>query len=456
MKKYEISYNDVIQAHLANGQIDDLYLSPLFQQMCTAIQHLHSKHIVHRDVKADNFLLDRFDLFDPECRVVLCDMGTAVDCFNRSLDDQVGTRFYWAPEIHSPTKYSFPVDVWALGIILYGSIYGKFPFANRHSRPKWILSFGEDIELTKPCMEFLTALLAKDFQKRPVMDEVLKLAWLQDEQVENSKIVSGSMEITGPRAIVSNTDILIEDTPSFTSVADGVTRHWEWWDPERLGCQPNPFLPFGFRISIDPACVHELSLAWSPSVINSLFEGYGIDLSKFGGADADTIESIANEVQMGECTFLQVGGKELFRLVVAVLIKVIASLDSGLCYLIETKLKFADGRARVTNRLPGIKKRRNEGVYEAARRCIVDYLGLKPEHIDILSGDESFEEKRDSLAYPGLTTFYVKRFVCVHLRATKPEIRKQLHMDEGLVEFDLSSSSKSDVRSWQWWPAAKC
>merc|ERR1712137_71412 len=119
---------------------------------------------------------DRFDLFDPQCRAVLCDMGTAIDLpDNEHLSDQVGTKLYWAPEVIDK-KYSFPVDVWALGITLYGSVCGCFPFAtlNHTVRKNPNLS---SKDLSKPCIDFLTALLHKDPTVRPTVDKTLELEW---------------------------------------------------------------------------------------------------------------------------------------------------------------------------------------------------------------------------------------------------------------------------------------
>merc|ERR550537_567052 len=94
------------------------------------IAFLHGLELIHRDVKADNFLLDRFDIFDQNVRVILSDLGTVVELKpGKFLETQVGTKIYWAPEVVKK-KYSFPLDVWAIGIILYGIVFGTFPFKN--------------------------------------------------------------------------------------------------------------------------------------------------------------------------------------------------------------------------------------------------------------------------------------------------------------------------------------
>eukprot|EP00397_Hematodinium_sp_SG-2012_P003816 GEMP01003825.1.p1 GENE.GEMP01003825.1~~GEMP01003825.1.p1 ORF type:complete len:771 (+),score=139.66 GEMP01003825.1:2-2314(+) len=482
MEKFDTGYIDVVQAHLANGQIGDAHLVPLFQQMCRAVQHLHHKKVVHRDVKADNFLMDRFDLFDVDCRVVLCDMGTVIENYdNQHFSEAVGTRLYWAPEIHQPKLYSFPVDVWALGVTLYGSVCGRFPFATPQQILKKVLGFGSNKYLSKHCIEFLTALLTKDVEKRPDIDQVLELSWLQvsitsgtDEKLLNPK---GNMELEDittkkdpidPETIKARQQAIRDagidvgedsekdDVMPFSTQNDGVTRLWEWWAPGRLGRQLGPSHQYhNKREDENKNAMNELSLAWTPLVIQSLFERYGIDLSKFGIGQANTIENIAKEVIRGECAFLEADGKTLFRQVVVVVVKVSTNTpESGLCYLVETKLQFEDGRERVTDRLPGTKIRPHESVQNAAHRCLVEYLGLEPAHIEILPGDERSEEKRESPAYPGLTTLYVKRFVSVQLQTKNPQIRQQLHMDS-LEEFKLKSSM-GDVRSWDWWPEAKC
>ena len=85
-----------------------------------ALEHLHSKSILHRDIKAANTVLTR------QGHVKLVDFGAskfATDkCFTRS-----GTPLHWAPEVLKG-GYSFEVDWYSLGCLVYFLLCGSFPF----------------------------------------------------------------------------------------------------------------------------------------------------------------------------------------------------------------------------------------------------------------------------------------------------------------------------------------
>jgi len=79
--------------------------------------------VVHRDIKLENLLVN-------ENRVVkLIDFGfsIAIDPATK-LNVFCGTPSYMAPEIVNKTQYSFPADIWALGILLFKILTSAFPF----------------------------------------------------------------------------------------------------------------------------------------------------------------------------------------------------------------------------------------------------------------------------------------------------------------------------------------
>ena len=94
------------------------------RQMFSAIEYVHSHNIIHRDIKAENFLLTGDGL-----KVKLIDFGLAVKVSGNKqyLGDIVGSSYYIAPEMLMH-KYSFQVDTWSAGVLMYLMIFGRYPF----------------------------------------------------------------------------------------------------------------------------------------------------------------------------------------------------------------------------------------------------------------------------------------------------------------------------------------
>lgn len=118
-------------------------------QILVALRHLHFKNIVHCDLKPENVLLASAEplpqvvfccsrcfraetCFSPllsELQVKLCDFGFAriigEKSFRRSV---VGTPAYLAPEVLRSKGYNRSLDMWSVGVIIYVSLSGTFPF----------------------------------------------------------------------------------------------------------------------------------------------------------------------------------------------------------------------------------------------------------------------------------------------------------------------------------------
>ena len=90
-----------------------------------ALQHMHSKQILHRDIKSANIL------FNSKGEIKICDLGLAVALIQEKnwRTTQKGTMNWMAPEIVDGVQYSKTVDVWSFGIYAYELATGFPPFA---------------------------------------------------------------------------------------------------------------------------------------------------------------------------------------------------------------------------------------------------------------------------------------------------------------------------------------
>lgn len=113
MKRYKYDLHDAI----LKGELDLEKRIYIARKLIEAVGFLHCNGIIHRDIKPENILLDEDD------NPVLCDFSLSKVFDGLSGDGthtgKVATELYRAPEIRYNQKYSYPVDVWSLGVVFY-------------------------------------------------------------------------------------------------------------------------------------------------------------------------------------------------------------------------------------------------------------------------------------------------------------------------------------------------
>ena len=90
------------------------------KELCSAIEYMHKKDVIHRDIKAENILLH-------ENMMKVCDFGWAVYA-PMLRNTQCGTPLYTPPEIVKHQYYDSKVDIWSIGVLTYEMLYGVGPF----------------------------------------------------------------------------------------------------------------------------------------------------------------------------------------------------------------------------------------------------------------------------------------------------------------------------------------
>ncbi|KAK4320510.1 hypothetical protein Pmani_008632 [Petrolisthes manimaculis] len=168
------------------GKLSERITKFIIYQILTALKHLHSKNIVHCDLKPENVLLSSASDFP---QVKLCDFGFAriigEKSFRRSV---VGTPAYLAPEVLRNKGYNRSLDMWSVGVITYVSLSGTFPFNededinDQIQNAAFMYPPNPWKEITQDAIDLITNLLQVKQRKRLTVDKSLAHVWLQDYQ----------------------------------------------------------------------------------------------------------------------------------------------------------------------------------------------------------------------------------------------------------------------------------
>lgn len=127
--------------------------------------YLHSKNIIHRYLRPNNILFSR----NGHCKLSDFKHSKLVTTQNKVTRTIKGDHFYNAPEIYSEKGYSFQVDFWSLGVILYKKFFSQFPFQYQSELANLSLDetkFSQNKELNENDTDF-KALMKSLSQKEP-------------------------------------------------------------------------------------------------------------------------------------------------------------------------------------------------------------------------------------------------------------------------------------------------
>ncbi|VFV37566.1 serine threonine-protein kinase [Lynx pardinus] len=173
------SGGEIFDHLVAHGRMAEKEARRKFKQIVAAVYFCHCRNIVHRDLKAENLLLDA------NLNIKIADFGFS-NLFTpgQLLKTWCGSPPYAAPELFEGKEYDGPkVDIWSLGVVLYVLVCGALPFdgstlQNLRAR---VLSgkFRIPFFMSTECEHLIRHMLVLDPSKRLSMEQICKHKWMK-------------------------------------------------------------------------------------------------------------------------------------------------------------------------------------------------------------------------------------------------------------------------------------
>ncbi|XP_061924012.1 serine/threonine-protein kinase SIK3 homolog isoform X2 [Entelurus aequoreus] len=173
------SGGEIFDHLVAHGRMAEKDARKKFKQIVAAVHFCHCRNIVHRDLKAENLLLDH------NLNIKIADFGFS-NLFSRGqlLKTWCGSPPYAAPELFEGKEYDGPkVDIWSLGVVLYVLVCGALPFdgstlQNLRAR---VLSgkFRIPFFMSTDCEYLIRHMLVLEPSRRLSMEQICKNKWMR-------------------------------------------------------------------------------------------------------------------------------------------------------------------------------------------------------------------------------------------------------------------------------------
>ncbi|KAH9597881.1 Protein kinase domain [Trypanosoma melophagium] len=155
------------------------------RQMLSGLAYLHSRNIMHRDLKGDNLLVD------PHGSLKISDFGTAKDLLDtQNHTTLAGTAYFMAPEvILASGEIGLASDIWSVGCCVIEMLTGEPPFAEVRNQYAMMMRVAEmhgelfpamipRSGLSDKAVQFLRRCLQRDPAMRPTTQELLRDPWI--------------------------------------------------------------------------------------------------------------------------------------------------------------------------------------------------------------------------------------------------------------------------------------
>lgn len=174
---FEPGDTDLLSRLQKSGPIPEPEVRTIFRNMSIALSIVHSKGVVHNDVKLENMIVM------PDKQVKLTDFGLCQRINNGPVVGRKGTFRYWPPEIVAQKPHDQKADIWSLGVCIFIALTGAFPFGDgsEYDYTMRIVMGRLDLQrldnVSADLRDLVTRMLNKDASSRPTAAEIVDFPW---------------------------------------------------------------------------------------------------------------------------------------------------------------------------------------------------------------------------------------------------------------------------------------
>jgi len=468
----------------SKGMIPVSVCQNMTKMMFQSIDWLHQNNVVHRDVKGDNYLQDRRDIEHPSCRIFLSDFGTVVEMPpSGRLKQRCGTKTYWAPEFYA-LNYGIKVDCWALGVVLFGMVTGRFPFKGEEDTKNKAIKCPSRV--AEDGGDFIKRTLDRDESKRISAKEALQHRWLstirsaaEDEVEKMEPGFQAEVREAGANAgvkerrreLVERLQDASQRRPDGLNVSatkeqltkgfEVINEHteakvkFEWWTPKQV--EDAKFYDQGKAVRPKDDDT-EAQVKACEQGIKDMVESHGIDTSNFGKGQAKKFVEFVHEVQSGQARLMldATKHKTVVRVVDVVLLRIVYGEGANKKFLIKSAEKYPDGRMRGESQLVGVKKLPHENGIMSAERLVKERLPIVGGALKFNTVKECYEEEEDSPSYPGVRTVYRKEIYEAVINTTDTGVLQSIGLGGASDGRFSQEDGKSYTRYFCWLTEKEC
>jgi serine/threonine protein kinase len=176
---------DVLDELHAEKKIKEKEVKTVIMKLLSALSHLHSLGLMHRDIKLENLL---YNHREEGKEVMLCDFGMGKQFQKGTVmtGNAEGSIYYVAPEVLMG-EYTEACDLWSAGIATYMLLSGRTPFKGATDEETVNKIVDADVQfdeqywtgVTPEAREFIRSMLKKEASERPTADQALAHPWFK-------------------------------------------------------------------------------------------------------------------------------------------------------------------------------------------------------------------------------------------------------------------------------------